>query len=455
MKRIFGVIGLLVVIVFVGYLAVLPVQADAAPPPPPEGMNIEPGEEYTMVQMVSEEVLIDVGLTTAAESGGDSQFGHLVSFNCTFWMVNQGNEAEHLLVRFPIHTPEEIGTISIQSIKVDGKPIEWVEDEFDQDTMLDEFAWAHFDINFPVGEEVEIKITYLTFSYYSRMSRREDLHYILETGAGWYGPIGQGRIILRLPYAATSTNIDLAVSAPGAVFTDADVYWEFFDLEPTGQDNWDVYFVPSEIWMEVVAARLKLESSPNNTSALYRLASAAFSVCVEDRGYSLSNFLELYELGVSAIEHAVTLVPDSIEFHEMYALLLGAKLNPDRYVLLEEEVTFLNEVNPEGEAVSIASWKLREYSGWLTATVEAQASSTTTPSETPKPTDTQTSPTETPLPPTSTTIPRRATHTPEPTMGTDSQPEDNGRMGYYIAVGLLAALMALNRYLSWRDKRKK
>ena len=43
------------VVCLVSFLFVLPVSADAAPPPPPAGMNIEPGEEYTMVQMVAEE----------------------------------------------------------------------------------------------------------------------------------------------------------------------------------------------------------------------------------------------------------------------------------------------------------------------------------------------------------------------------------------------------------------
>lgn len=465
MRRIFGVIGLLVIIGFVGYLVVLPVQADAAPPPPPEGMNIEPGEEYTMVQMVAEEVLVDVGLTVDEmildPNLNYGPTGYRVAFNCTFWMVNQGEEAEQLMVRFPIHAPYDEGVIDIESIRVNGDPVEWYDDEFDFNTMYDEFAWAHFDVTFPVGEEVEIKIVYTTLTKRDKSTNVENLNYILETGAGWHGPIGQGRIIFRIPYPANTLNVDLSATYPDAVFEGADMVWEFTDLEPTWEDNWYIKFISPESWLEIDADLKRLESSPNNTSALVRLAEAVYLVCVEPRSATFDAFSELFEEGFAAAEKAVTLVPDSFDNHVLYAKFLAARLNPERYALLEEELAYISEMDPGHDVIGLIDWTMQNYTYSLTVTAEAQLSPTPKPSETLKPTNVQTPPTETPLPSTPTATPRRATQTPEPAPGTgnttstDAQPEDDGRTGYYIAVGLLAALMVLNRYLAWRDKQKK
>lgn len=252
------------VILFCNILALLfPISslADAAPPDVPDGENINPGEGTTMVQMVAEEVIIDVGLTHEVlyiNDYGDYLEGYTVAYNCTFWLVNQGTETENLAVRFPIRSDFEFGTINILSIKVNYQPTPWVEDE-NTTFYIDGFQWAHFDVLFPPGEEVEVQVTYTSITRGWPGNPRQILSYILETGAGWYGPIEHGRIILRLPYKTTSENVILAyTNTSEGIFNNSDVYWEFSNLEPTSDDNWKVGIIEPDLWLQILAERNRL-----------------------------------------------------------------------------------------------------------------------------------------------------------------------------------------------------
>jgi hypothetical protein len=364
--------------------------ADAAPPESPGGKNINPGESSTMVQMVAEEVIVDVGATRSSEPFDDGfgermVGGYRLAYNCTFWMVNQGSKTEQLAVRFPIRSKWDYGVITIQSIKIDGDPVPWLEDGVDMDVP---FNWAHFNVTFPPGEEVEIKVTYTSFTNWYKGFTHEWASYTLETGAGWYGPIGQGRIILRLPYQATEENIVFETSAPGGEIEGADVVWEFENLEPTGQDNWYVQIIDPDTWISIVADRKKLESSPNNSAALIRLAEAIFYSTVEDREGTLRYQEEMFQEGMAAIAKAVELQPDDLELRAMYIQYLAADFNDETYALFQEQKNFVYSVDPDHYIFDYNFYGLYGY----TKTKEALQNPpvTTTPENTDKPTQTST-----------------------------------------------------------------
>ena len=399
-----------------------------------------------MVQMVAEEVIIDVGATKKIVDMGEAYAflklsGYQVGYNCTFWMVNQGGETESMAVRFPIRSQYEVGAIDILSIKVNGKPVSWQEDEVD---WHEDFNWAHFDVTFPPGEEVEIKVTYTSLTQLiSWTNPLVGVSYILETGAGWYGPIGKGRIILRTPYAASEQNVVLSERFDRSVFTGTDVEWAFADLEPDRGDNFYATVVSPDVWAEIEAARDKLEGSPNNISAHIRLAEAIFSICVYDRSQMVDFLPELYPEGLQAMANAVRLDPDDIELHERYAWFLTADLTPENYQLLLEEFEIIESLEPGNEELAHLreAWPLREFEINSQATDTPQPTNIIVSTETIAPTETLLPPTDTPLP-TSTPLDRtelpRPTDQPNPEMPRSSFP--NGLILLFGGLGLMVLL---------------
>jgi len=385
------------------------VSADAAPPESPGGNNLDPGEGSTMVQMVAEEVIIDVGATrdgySVVESYGDYVYGNKLAFNCTFWMVNQGEETENLAVRFPLRMEYETGEIKIQSIKIDGNPVTWREDEY----VYGETNWAHFDVTFPPGEEVEIKVVYTSLTKPYKGYAQERITYILETGAGWYGPIGKGKIILRLPYPATKENVILKAAITGARFTGSDVVWEFTDLEPAREDNFHVSVVATDTWLSIVSDREKLEEHPNNSSALIRLGKAIYSICVEERFRSLDYQEELFQVGLEALLKGISFLPEDLDLRVLYSEFLMADLKDDNYPILLEQLDYIESIDPDHWIFDAKSYS----SGYLEymSTLEARENPAVT-----EPSSTQ----EPALPPTTTLTPEPThseppTDTPQPT----------------------------------------
>ena len=111
----------------------------------------------------------------------------------------------------------------------------------------DTYPWYMWSVEFAAGETKDIKVSYriaagATKNRYSRYA-----NYLLNTGAGWQGVIGDARITVRLE-GVDMRNVERV--SPDGYVTDKDkkeYVWHFTDLNP-GKDH-DIYvgyFNPEE-----------------------------------------------------------------------------------------------------------------------------------------------------------------------------------------------------------------
>ena len=240
-----------------------PAYADIAPPQPPPGSNIGPGDQPTQVQMVWERVTLKVITVPSAKPAlaGDVAAARVTA---TFSMRNQGTAREQLAVRFPLSNPDGSGDGTLNNwpeikdlqakVNQQGVGVGRITTPNPFGEQYPAVAWGVFNVTFPPGKDVLIDVTYtaqpqgyLPFGTF---------HYILETGAGWKGPIGSVDLTVTLPYAADAENVmpdETAYpgSTPGGQFSGNDIHWHFENLEPTPQDNFEVSLVLPIYWQDV------------------------------------------------------------------------------------------------------------------------------------------------------------------------------------------------------------
>jgi tetratricopeptide (TPR) repeat protein len=306
------------------------VNADVAPPIYPPGSNLQPGAEVTQVRMVAETVVIEVQRDTTP--GGLGRARVTADFN----MRNLGIADESMAVRFPISGNDgrdaypEIGNLVIW---VDGKGVQYRRASYPsiQYWTDEDVPWAEFDVTFPSGQDVPIRVTYdLEGSGYYPYTA---FYYILETGAGWKDTIGSADVILRLPYEASPQNVimDLeigwATTTPGAVFQGNEARWHFTNFEP-GQNqpvqNMEFALVAPAAWQNVLAARENVKKYPSDGETWGMLAKAYKQAFQMSKGYREdAGGEELYRLSVEAYEKCLSLKPKDAQWHAGFADLLA------------------------------------------------------------------------------------------------------------------------------------
>jgi len=153
MKRLGLIVLLLVLLAFP-----FGVSADVAPPIFPPGSNPQPGTEVTQVRMAAETVVVDIQKDTTSQSLGRARV------TADFSMHNMGTLDESMAVRFPIAGNDgrgeypEIGNLFIA---VDGNQVRYRRTSYpDSSYPNGEIPWAEFDITFPVGQDVSIRVSY-------------------------------------------------------------------------------------------------------------------------------------------------------------------------------------------------------------------------------------------------------------------------------------------------------
>lgn len=330
-------------ILMASFLALVPclilanaVLADVAPPDVPPGANILPGSETTQVQMLSETVLLDVISNPTSGAAGQART------TAIFTMRNTGKQTETLAVRFPLtfwngasdgfSNYPEIRDLKAY-INEKSTPTRRVFEPSPYDTWEGRpIPWAAFDVVFPAGEDVQLKVVYTANAQGDFPQSNIKLiafRYVLETGAGWAGTIGQADVIVRLPYPANTQNVMLSghtgfsSTTPGAEISGSEVRWSFRDFEPSAEDNLEVTIVQPAHWLRILQERQNVQSNPRDGEAWGRLGKACKEAIYfrrdlrDDPGGE-----QLYLEAKDAYQRALEILPNDALWHLGNAELL-------------------------------------------------------------------------------------------------------------------------------------
>ncbi len=315
-----------------------PVHADMAPPETPPGANLVPGVETTQVRMAAETVT----LTIAADPA--DPMGAIAHTTATFTMRNLGSASETMQARFPLtffngnsdgygNFPE----IAEIAVRVNGKSVSTrreLQSSFPTEFSYhetQEIPWAVFEVTFPPAQDVIVEVSYTVsgYGYYPY----EVFRYVLETGAGWNGTIGNADIIIRFPYEATRQNVWMENAASsgygdptsGGALSGNEIRWHFENLEPTSENNIEVIVVSPALWERVLKESQTVAKNPKDGEAWGRLGKAYKDVVLLNKGLrDDSAGLEMFRLSRAAYETCLTLLPNDSLWHYGYADLLWA-----------------------------------------------------------------------------------------------------------------------------------
>lgn len=303
------------------------VHADVAPPPAPQLGGLEPfGYQETNVQMVYERV--EMELRPYLWSADDFSKAR-VNVTAYFTMHNRGNAAESMQVIFPLESftecdPEGVGvrdnytyylvTADSFEVMINGKgvPVQNVVTKHPHEGC-DQMTWAGFDVTFPVDEDVTIRVEYMMESV--GMDLMQTIEYILETGAGWAGPIQHGEIIVKFPYEVTTENV-LAESTPGYRVWHNELTWSFENLEPTSKDNVQISTVSPAAWQDILSLRRELKANPALPEKWIQLAEL-YEYLSTSHTYVRNAYY--YQKAAATYEQGIAMNPNSAALHSAYA----------------------------------------------------------------------------------------------------------------------------------------
>jgi hypothetical protein len=276
---------------------VQPGRADIGwPPLNPAGASpgLPTGVE-TNVRMLSEEVniTIEAHARPATGQGEDSPANAMrAQVEAVFLMRNLGQADETFDVWFPLaaslrypgmlpYFPDKY--LRDFKLWIDGEPTRYEQVKApDVGDPSQESLWARFPMSFPAGKDVHVRLSYLLYP----TGRRPfgGFEYILQTGAGWKGTIGQVNLNVYLPDTITPENVSLSGRSieglpiqpqpEGYVIEDNVIRWQFTDLEPTAEHNLYVDVLEPQRYRELLSARAQAENAPNSPEAQIALARA-------------------------------------------------------------------------------------------------------------------------------------------------------------------------------------
>ena len=406
-----------------GWLPPQAARADVAPPPEPALGGLSPFEyQDTNVQMIYERVEIElVDLLVDPDFFSAPQQANVVAW---FVMRNLGSTAEQMQAVFPLkslndclHYDQLPGPPSYAHylsdpdsfvIRVDGERVTTTvvttdyPDQRPRYQSCDPMEWVAFDVSFPVEQDVLIRVEY----HMDIMGRDalQTIEYILETGAGWKGPIGQAYVIFRLPYLANTENI-LSATTPGYQFLYNEIFWSYEDLEPTPQDNILVSVIDPSTWGSILDLRNAIQTNPADITAWRELASTYWRIAhwhgseLREATYA-QKALDTYQLAIAANPESAALYAkyaDAIWSDCCYYFPYEPMSETDRdriLALLDKALTF----DPSNQEALEMLQRIKEQFPDLDYTPPA----TFTPTVTPSPTQIR--------PPTITPTPTRTPH---------------------------------------------
>ncbi len=372
-------IGLVCFIVICGIAMLTPdtvYAMDVAPPDWTPGANPEPGAETTQVRMEAETVILDIQPRPRTE-----RHPAWTKVSAEFTLRNLGTTAEKMAVRFPLTTLGGDGfggfpEISDLTATVNGKTVKVLrktETYTDSSNHTTEIAWGAFEVTFPPGEAVNLKVNYTLegVGYYPTV----EFKYLLQTGAGWKDTIGTVDLYVRLPYDVSSENVvyyDLGYwtsTTGGGVSSGNEIHWHYEELEPDESSDLLVTITAPQAWQKVLKARSETQRNNRDGEAWGQLGKALKEAAWAKRGFrSDPGGQQMVREAMQAYDQAVTLLPQDSLWHFGYADLLYNHYIYDYYwypdiddpsllVKALEELQISLELSPhEPRALELAEW---------------------------------------------------------------------------------------------------
>jgi len=315
-------------------LTVRPAQADIAPPwmvPANVGtVGPSPGPA-TRVQMAAEQVRMDIQIVQSTDQYTTTQ----VSVTANFQMHNTGAQAEALKVVFPIQDeicfPVEGIDGPYQDYQIDPATFDVLvdhqavttsvvtADRLITDTLPEEdchSVWEAFDASFPANQDVAIDVSYQMHRF--REQAVDRFSYILETGSGWYGPIGSADIEVRFPYTV-ARDLLLDATTPGFHLDGDRARWHWSNFKPSS--NVYVATFSPLLWQDYLEGQRRVRTQPREAGNWSWLADAyselAWATGGQGWGYH-GTFEEVgdwryAQLALQASQQAIVLQPDLVD----------------------------------------------------------------------------------------------------------------------------------------------
>jgi hypothetical protein len=294
--------------------------ADAAPPLTPPGSSVDPSSS-TPVQMWSERVEID--------AGGLLQEDPQVHVVAIFRMRNTASLPQNLRARFPLEHPAEpsptvenlsirVGSIAVPTTQV-REPSYWQEADLP-------ILWAAFEVSFPVATDVLI-----TAEYDIRPNTnhgRSRIDYVLETGAGWFGPIAVADIVVRLPFHnCPVTCMWYAESWPTPSYAGNTLTWRRWNLNPTRDDNFYVSLISPSLWTQIQPLETLAANGAATSADYLELASLYLSAATERDEFIVWPLL--VDTAEITIRRGLSLYPQSSDLQTQLACVRWERLRQD------------------------------------------------------------------------------------------------------------------------------
>jgi hypothetical protein len=371
------------ILVFASIFCIIsPAFADIAPPQQPSGGN--PGlmaPVDTMVEMTYEVVFFEVGDVSNLFYSED-EFGSVnADVTALFLMKNRGSVEENLAVVFPLTHPHGRGDGRFQfpeirnfSVSVNESQQGWSLKESPNPNREDDPAvkWAEFSVTFPPEEIVSIEVSYQVQS--TGYLPEATFYYVFETGAGWYGPIGEAVVYLTLRFEAKEEIFLFGhhnimgfnqKTTQDVTFDGNRARWRFANFEPEPGDNWEATIIDPRTWLRLLTLQEKIEEG--ETQAYIEITKVydeiLFSKGVrEGAEHFVPVSLEMYE-------QAMDLEPDNDDLYTRYAeflLLLEwsgrdeGEYEVDLWMVYDAVVHALS-INPENETAQWLKRELEDY----------------------------------------------------------------------------------------------
>lgn len=350
-----------------------PAQADVGVQPVlPGGSNIQP-EQETPIQMKAETVTMTVRAATEADNAAvnlnPDAYGYnvhriwfpgMAEVQADFTMHNPTSNPVNMTVWFPLasalenvdwnfNPDETVPRITNFRVIVNENSVQTTTSELPNPKGADkpDLPWASFPVTFAANADTLIQVRYTLPLQPSIKGNEMALYYVFQTGAGWAGSIGSAKLIVNLPYPAstgTMTGIQpghftlpyMSLSSTrfslpaGGVLEGNQARWSWQNFEPGPEDDFAVWLLRVDRWQAMETARSAVNANPQDGMAWLNLAIEYHTLSALPRR-GLTAFSGTYlKPAIEAYRRAADLLPQASPPHAGLALLTLAPYMAER-----------------------------------------------------------------------------------------------------------------------------